>query len=50
METEKLITVLCEINTLTEDILMEKREVCNSLGTKADVACGVEVCALLLIH
>lgn len=43
METERLITMLCEINTLTEDILMDKREVCGNLGTKSDLACGVDL-------
>ena len=32
-ETEKIINVLCAINTLTEDILMDKREVCSAVET-----------------
>lgn len=32
-ETEKIINVLCAINTLTEDILMDKREVCSAAET-----------------
>lgn len=34
-ETEKIINVLCAINTLTEDILMDKREVCSAVETMA---------------